>query len=85
MSCEGPCSSAACICYQHWSLYFHKALSVQEITDFPDDLGTLYKRILNLRIHDQIHISLTVAKVCIRQAMEFLRQSLEAFGEECHC
>ena len=45
-------------------------------------LGTLDKGIFHFRIHDQIHISLTVTCICICQTVELLRQDLQTLGEQ---
>ena len=76
MRLEGSCSSAAGICNQHGSLHFHKALSIQITTDGADDSGTFYKSILNILIHDQVGITLTITDIGIGQAMELLRRDL---------
>ena len=83
MRLERPCSGAAGILHQHRCLHLHESLSVQIPADRADDLGTLDKGILHLRIHDQIHISLTVTQIRIGQPMELLRKDLEALRKQC--
>ena len=84
MCLERSCGSASGICHEHRCLNFHEALSVQIFTDGADDPGTFDKCILYFWVHDQIHISLTVTCICIRQSVELLRKDLEALGEQCH-
>ena len=48
-------------------------------------MGSLDKSIPHFRVHNKVHIPLAVAGVCICQAVEFLRQDLQALGEELHC
>ena len=40
------------------------------------------KGILYFRIHDQIHITLTITCIGICQSVELLRQNLQALGEQ---
>jgi len=82
MRLERSCSSAAGICHQHRSLHFHKSLSVQIFTDSADDFGTFNESILYFRIHDKIHISLTITDICIGQTMKFFRQYLQTLGKQ---
>ena len=84
MRLERSCSSAAGICNQHGSLHFHKALSVQITADGADDSGTFYKSILNILIHDQVDITLTITLVGIGQTVELLRKYLQALGQQLH-
>ena len=65
VSLELPCSSAAGICNQERSLDFHEVSVSQEVTDLLDDLGSLLERILYLRIHDEVEISLAVTDLCV--------------------
>ena len=76
MGLERSCCRTAGIGYQHGGLYFQEALSVQITTDGADDLRTLYESILNILIHDQVGITLTITDIGIGQAMELLRQDL---------
>ena len=84
MSHEGSCCSTACISHKHGCLHLHEALSVQVTPDSGDNLASLYKGILNIRIHDEIHISLTVTKVRIGHSVELLRKRLQVLTEQ-HC
>ena len=40
----------------------------------------LDKRVLHFRVDDEIHIALAVAQIGIRQAVELLRQHLQALA-----
>ena len=82
MRLKRSCRRSACVCHQHRSLDFHKALAVQIFADRADDFRTLDKSILYLRIHDQIHVSLAVTKVCVRQPVELLREDLKALAQK---
>ena len=44
--------------------------------------GTLQKDIPNLRVHDQINITLTVTKIGIGQTVIFFRKNLKALGKK---
>ena len=80
MCLERSCGCTTCICHQHRGLHLHKSLAVQVFTDAADDLGTFDESVLYFRVHDQVHISLTVTQVCVGQTVELLRQNLEALG-----
>ena len=82
MCLERSCSGSARICHEHRSLHFHKSLSVQIFPDRTQDFGTLDKCIFYVRIHDQIHISLTVTQIGIRQPMELLREDLQTLRKQ---
>ena len=49
-----------------------------------DDLGTLYKSIFHICVHDQVHITLTVTDIGVGQTVEFLRKDLQALGQQNH-
>ena len=82
MGLKGPCGSASRVGNQHRSLHFHEALSAQIFPDSSQNPGTLDEGILHLRVHDQVHVTLTVTHIRIRQAMEFLRKHLKALGKK---
>ena len=73
---ERSCCRTAGIGYQHGGLYLQEALSVQITADGTDNSGTLYESILNVLIHDQVGITLTITDIGIGQAVELLRQDL---------
>ena len=77
MCLERSCSCSSGILYKHRSLYFHKAFISKIFTDCSKDLGTFNKGILYFRVHDQIHISLTITSICVCQSMELLRKDLQ--------
>ena len=82
MCLERSCCCTACIGYKHRRLYFHEAAAVKEVTDFLKNLGTFDKCISDFRIHDQIHITLTITNICVCQAMELLRKCMQTLGKE---
>ena len=79
---ERSCSCSAGIGNQHRSLNLHEALSCKVLTDSADDFGTFDEGIFYFRVHDKIHISLTVTDIRIGQTVEFLRQNLQALGKK---
>ena len=81
---EGTGRRAAGVLHQHRRLHLHESLSVQIPANRADDPGTFDKGLLYLRVHDQIHVSLTIAGVRIRQAVILLRQNLQTLGEQRH-
>ena len=70
------------ISYQHRGLHFHKSASIQEIADLLEDLRTFYKGVFYFRIHDEIHISLTITDIRVGQSVKFLRQNLQTLGQQ---
>ena len=79
------CGCSSGICNQHRSFYLHESLSVKVFTDRADDFRTFDKCIFYFRVHDQIHISLTITHIGIGQTMEFLRKNLQTLGKKLHC
>ena len=73
---NGPCRSSSGVAHEDRRLHFHKALSVQISPDRAENLRTLDKGIFYLRVHDQVHISLAIADIRVRQAVELLRKDL---------
>ena len=82
MGNEGPCGGAPGNGVQHRSLHFQVALVVQHLPDAFDDLGPFHEHVPDFRVHDQIHIPLTVADFLILQPMPFFRQGFQGLGEE---
>ena len=76
MSLKRSCSCTACVGYQHGSLNFHEALTIQILTDCRNDLGTLDESILYLCVHDQVYVSLTISQISIGQTVILLRKDL---------
>ena len=54
------------------------------ITDRLDNLGALHEGVTYFRIHNQIHVTLSVAEVCVSQAVELLGKNLQALGKQNH-
>ena len=82
MCLERSCCCTACIGYEHRSLDFHEALSIQITTDAADDFRTFDECIFYIRVHDQVYISLTVTGICIGQSVEFFRKHLETLAQQ---
>ena len=82
MGLKRTCSRTAGISYQHRGLHFHKSASIQEIADLLEDLRTFYKGVFYFRIHDEIHISLTITDIRVGQSVKFLRQNLQTLGQQ---
>ena len=80
MRLKRPCRSPACIAHKHRRLHLKEPLSVQMPPDCTYDLRTLDKCIPYLRVHNEIHIPLTVAHIRIRQPVELLRKDLKTLG-----
>ena len=76
MCLKRSCCCTTCVGNQHRCFHFHEISACEEITDLLDDLGALDENFLAVLIHDQIHISLTIAGIRICQSVELLRQNL---------
>ena len=82
MSDERPCRRAAGNSPQHRGLNLKEVTLIQIITDGLHDIGASHKGIHNLRIHNQIHITLAIADFRICQAVELLRQRTQGLGQK---
>ena len=71
----GCCSTG--IGYKHRSLHFHEISVCKEVTDLAKNLGTFDKCLFYVLIHDQIHITLTITDVRVRQTVKFFRKDLK--------
>ena len=80
MSLKWTGSGTACIRNQSRGLHFHEISACQEGTNLFDNLRTFDKSVLYIFVHDQIHISLTITHICIRNSVIFLRKDLQALA-----
>ena len=76
MSLKWTGSSTTGVGYHCWCLYLHEISSSKEGTDLFDDLGTFDESLLNILVHDQIHISLTITHIGIGNSMIFFWKNL---------
>ena len=67
---------------KHRCLHFHEALIVKITANGADDFGSLDEGILCFFIHNQIHISLTIADIGICKAVIFFRQNLQRLAKK---
>jgi len=67
---------------QDRGVHLEEAARVEEIPDGADDPGPLDEGVLDLGVDDEVQIPLTVAKIRVLQAVEFLRQRVQALGEQ---
>src|SRR5436190_11507363 len=65
----------------HWSLDLDVSPLIQEISNLADDLRPLEKHLLNVRICDQIQITLPVTNLRVSQAVPLLGRRPEGFGQ----
>ena len=77
MRLKRSCRGAAGVLHQHRRLDLHKAPVVQKAADGGDDLGALDKGLLDLAVHDQVGVALTITGVGIGQAVVFFGQDLQ--------
>ena len=66
----------------HRCLHLEEAVIFEETTDERDDLGPQLESALHLWVHDHIQIALAVADLLIGQAVEFLGQGHDRFGDD---
>ena len=78
MGLKGTRRGAAGIGHQHRSLHLQEALAIQITPDAGYHFGTLEKGILDLAVHNQIHVSLAVAEIRVGQTVELFRKDLQA-------
>ena len=66
----------------HWGFHFHKVAANHELTNTRQDLGTHFEGVTGSIVGDQIQITLTIARFLILQAVEFVRQRAQCFGQQ---
>ncbi len=66
----------------HRGFDFHKATSHHELAHGGEDLRTDTERMTRLFVGDQIQIALAIANFLILQAVEFIRQRAQGFGQQ---
>ena len=74
---EGTSRSAAGVGDEHGCLNLDEVLSVEVTADSRDDLGALDEGVLDLGVHDQVDVALTVAQVGVSKSVVLLGQGLE--------
>ena len=79
---ERPRGRAAGVLYEHGRFDFKEALPVEVAADAGDDPGSADEGLANFRIHDQVGITLAVAKVRICHAVIFLRQRTKGLRKQ---
>ena len=73
---------AACVGDQHRRFDLEEALAVQVAADRGNDPAALDERIAGIRVHDEIQIALAIASIGVGKAVEFLRQRMQALGQQ---
>ncbi|SBM29952.1 Uncharacterised protein [Klebsiella oxytoca] len=66
----------------HRGFHFHKAAADHELADAGQDLRTHFKGVARFIVGDQIQVALTIARFLILQAVEFVRQRAQGFGQQ---
>jgi hypothetical protein len=66
----------------HRGFHFHKAAANHELTDARQDLRTHFEGLAGFIVGDQIQVTLTIARFLILQAVEFVRQRAQGFGQQ---
>ena len=79
---EGAGDGAAGPGLHHRRFHFEKVPLFHETADQADDFASLLKNLADLRVHDQVEMALPVADLHVRQAVPFLRQRMQRFGQE---
>ena len=67
---------------QHGGIDFEVAVIVHELADGLDDLRALDERIAYLGVDDHVEVALAIACVHVLEAVELLRQGMQALGEQ---
>ena len=55
---------------------------IHGLADAGDDLRTLDERVLDVRVHDEVNVALTVPGVRVLEAVELLRQGQQGLGKK---
>src|SRR3989338_4332017 len=76
------CPCAARNRLHHWSFHFDKIAFIQEFSNCLNNLTSLSKHIPYFIVHDQVHISLAVARLDIFKSMPLFRKNLYNFGKK---
>jgi hypothetical protein len=66
----------------HRGFHFHKVAIHHELADAGHDFGTHFESVAGIFVRDQIQITLTIAGFLILQAVEFVRQRAQGFGQQ---
>ena len=66
----------------HRGFHFHKAAANHELTNTRQDLRTHFESVARFIVGDQIEVTLTIARFLILQAVEFVRQRTQGFGQQ---
>ena len=83
MSDKRPCVGSAGNRRQDRRVHLHVTVVLfQHPFDLVYDLCSLDKSVANLRVHNQIHISLTIAKIRVLQSVPLVRQYLQGFAQQ---
>ena len=82
MSYERTRRGASRVRDEHGGLDLHKALVIEVASDRADYLRPLYKRVLDLGVHYEVDVSLTVTQIGVRQTVILLGKELKALCEK---
>ena len=66
----------------HRRFNFHKAAVHHELANTREDLRAYFKGVTGFIVRDEIQITLTIARFLILQAVEFIRQRTQCFGQQ---
>ena len=66
----------------HRSFHFHKVAAHHELANAGHDLRTNFEGVARLFVGDQIKVTLTVTGFLIGQAVKFVRQRTQGFGQQ---
>ena len=65
----------------HWGFH-HKVAVDHELADTGHDLGANFEGLTGFIVRDEIQVALTIARFLILQAVEFVRQRAQGFGQQ---
>lgn len=82
MGDERTCRRTARDHLHHWGFHFHKVAVNHELADTGHDLRANLEGLTGFIVGDEIRVTLTVARFLILQAMEFVRQRAQGFGQQ---
>src|SRR5690554_3423712 len=67
---------------QHWGFHLEEVMLAHELAHIHDSLATQLKGFPHRLIHEQVDIARSVAQLLVRQAMKFIRQRPQCFGQQ---
>ena len=82
MGVEGARGSADLKGGQDGGVHLQEAPAIQKMPQLPQDLAPLHEGVLDLRVHDEVNITLTIPGLPVGKTVELLRQGQQGLGKQ---